>query len=104
MTQDELIARAGGVNMAEGLKDYADISLEAVITGNPGVIIAATSHGSLEEKNYVYVREESRLGDTDARLNGRVYALDGNLTSRPGPRIVDGLEQMARLIHPEIFK
>jgi iron complex transport system substrate-binding protein len=35
---------------------------------------------------------------------GRVYAVDGNsFFSRPGPRIVDSLELLARLIHPELF-
>ena len=36
--------------------------------------------------------------------NGQLYVFDDNLVSRPSPRLVDGLEQLARLIHPEIFK
>ncbi|MFH1646720.1 MAG: helical backbone metal receptor [Chloroflexota bacterium] len=101
--QNELINKAGGVNLAADIKDYADISLETVVAGNPGVIIAAVGHGSGAEGPFVYARDEDRLRDTDARLNDRVYFIDGNLTSRPGPRIVDGLEQLARIIHPEIF-
>lgn len=101
--QNELIAMAGGVNIAQNTEDYAEISLEAVVAANPAVIIAATSHGSMEEQNYLYVREESRLRDTKAHQTDRVHAIDGNLTSRPGPRIVDGLEGLARLIHPELF-
>jgi iron complex transport system substrate-binding protein len=37
------------------------------------------------------------------RLN-HIYPFDDTLLSRPGPRIVDGLEQLARLLHPEVFK
>jgi iron complex transport system substrate-binding protein len=33
-----------------------------------------------------------------------IYAFDDNLVSRPGPRLVDGLETIARLLHPELFK
>jgi iron complex transport system substrate-binding protein len=36
--------------------------------------------------------------------NNRVFAFDDNLISRPGPRLIDGLEQMAQLLHPELFK
>jgi iron complex transport system substrate-binding protein len=41
-----------------------------------------------------------RLKQTPAARNGRVYQLDSDLLLRPGPRIVDGLEQMASKIHP----
>ncbi len=101
--QNELIAKAGGRNIAQDISDYADISLEAVIAANPEVIISATTHGSMEEQTFQYAESEQRLQDTAARRNGRVYAVDGNLTSRPGPRIVDGLEKLAQMIHPEIF-
>jgi iron complex transport system substrate-binding protein len=35
---------------------------------------------------------------------GRVYALSHALLERPGPRLIDGLEQLARLVHPELFR
>ena len=84
-------------------RSYASISLEAVVAANPDIIIAATSHGSMEEQTFLYTQEEGRLRDTGAIRNGHVYAVDGDLTSRPGPRIVDGLEWMAHYIHPEMF-
>lgn len=34
---------------------------------------------------------------------GRIYPINADLISRPGPRIVDGLEALARIIHPELF-
>ena len=39
----------------------------------------------------------------DAVKNGRVVSLNDAYLSRPGPRLIDGLEQMAKLIHPELF-
>ena len=35
---------------------------------------------------------------------GQIYPFDDNLVSRPGPRLVDGLEALAKLLHPELFK
>ncbi len=102
--QHDLIQKAGGTNIARDLTGWPTISLEAVIEANPEVMIAGVGHGNTEDLNFQFIKTESRLRDTDARQNNRVYAIDGNLVSRPGPRIVDGLEELARLIHPEIFK
>lgn len=102
--QDELIQKAGGTNIAQGLTDYANISLEVVVRDNPEVIIAGVGHGSGQDQTFQYAQTEPRLRDTDARRNSRIYAIDSDLTSRPGPRIVEGLEQLAQFIHPELFK
>jgi len=101
--QDGLIAKAGGVNIARDLVGYAGISLEAMIQANPEVIIAGAGHGSGEVLPLEYVKTEPRLRNVDARINNRVYAIDADLASRGGPRIVDALEQFAELIHPELF-
>jgi len=102
--QDELIRKAGGTNIAAGLNDYADISLESVLDTDPEVMIAGVSHGSGQSLNFQFISEEPRLDGTTARKNDRVHAIDGNLTSRPSPRLVDGLEQLAEFIHPELFQ
>lgn len=100
----ELIVKAGGINIAQDLTgDYPTISLEAVILANPQVIIAGSGHGTGEDSTFQFAKTERILEDTDARHNNRVYKIDADLPSRPGPRIVDALEELARLIHPEIF-
>jgi iron complex transport system substrate-binding protein len=101
--QDELIQKAGGINIARELADYANISLEVVVKENPEVIIAGAGHGSGEDQTFQYAKAEPRLRDTDARRNNRIYAIDADLPSRQGPRIVEGLEMFARFIHPELF-
>ena len=68
------------------------------------VMIAGVSHGSGQSLNFDFISTEPRLDGTAARQNDRIYAIDGNLTSRPGPRLVDGLEQFAEFLHPELFK
>jgi len=101
---NELIRMAGGTNTARDLTGYAAISLEAVIEANPQVIIAGVGMGSGKDLSFQYVRTEPRLRNVDARRNNRVYKIDTNLCSRPGPRIVDALEKFAEFIHPELFK
>jgi iron complex transport system substrate-binding protein len=44
------------------------------------------------------------LKNAPAVRNNRVYKINDDLLSRPGPRLVDGLEQLARALHPETFK
>ena len=102
--QDELIQKAGGTNIARETTGYANISLEVVVNENPAVIIAGTSHGSSDDQTYQFARTESRLNSSDAHQYDRVYAIDSDLTSRAGPRLVNALEEFASYIHPEIFK
>jgi iron complex transport system substrate-binding protein len=97
----ELLALAGGdsVTAAAG-EPYPRFSLEAAIARAPEVIILA-SHGSGQGK---MAREKwERFTGLPAIKDGRLYTADGNLLHRYGPRIVDGLEQLARIIHPEAF-
>ncbi len=101
---DELIGLAGGVNLGHDLTGYADISLENVVMADPQVLIAGVGMGSGEDQAFQFIRTEPRLADTQARKNNRVYAINTDLIGRPGPRIVDALEQFAVFIHPELFK
>jgi iron complex transport system substrate-binding protein len=100
---DELIVKAGGINIARDLVDYADISLEAVIQANPEVIIAGVGMGSGEDLPFEFAKTEPTLRNVDARINHRVYSLSIGLF-HPAPGIVDALEKLAEFIHPELFK
>ncbi|MBN1375759.1 MAG: cobalamin-binding protein [Dehalococcoidia bacterium] len=102
--QAELIQQAGGVNIASSLTGQAKISLEAVVTANPEVIIAGVGMGAGGDAPFQFALTEPRLADTDAVRNSRVYAVDTDLAGRSGPRITDALEQFAGFIHPELFK
>jgi len=95
----ELLVLAGAVSVtAEGGDGYPRYGLEAAVAGAPEVIILAShSHGQGP-----MVREKwERFTALPAVKAGRVYTVSGDLLHRYGPRVVDGLEQLARLIHPE---
>ena len=101
---DELIYKTGGINIANDLTDFADISLEAVIAANPEVMVAGVGMGEGEDLPLQFIAKDQRLQDTEARKNNRIYSINMDIIGRPGPRIVDALEQLARIIHPELFK
>lgn len=101
---DELIRTAGGINVAGDLESYAAISLEAVIAANPQVMIAGVGMGTGEDLPVQFITKEERLAETDARINNRIYGINVDLVGRPGPRIVEALEQFARFLHPQLFE
>ena len=101
----QMITKAGGINIAADLGgDYPTISLEAVLMADPQVIIAGSGHGSGQGVPFQFALTEPRLAEVEAKLQNRIYEIDADLTSRAGPRIVQGLEKMAEFIHPELFE
>lgn len=94
----ELIEMAGGINIAEVAGEgYPTLTLEEIVAINPGVIIVN------DDVPLDAILNESRLSDVDAVVNGMVYSINADLTNRPTPRIIEGLELMAEMIHPELF-
>ncbi len=100
---DELIKMAGGVNMVTE-PDYPGINLETVIEASPDIILAGIGMGEGGDAPLIFAREEARLRETSARQHNRVHGVDSEIVDRSGPRLVDALEEFARLIHPELFK
>ena len=101
---DALITEAGGVNLSDaaGITDqYPQVSLEQIVKTNPQIIILGDSaYGVTPDA----VKVRAGWGTIDAVKNGMIFPFDDNLVSRPGPRLVDGLEQLAKLLHPELFQ
>jgi iron complex transport system substrate-binding protein len=94
---NELIEKAGGVNICQNITGYAEISLENILASDPEIIIAS-------ELSYDWAMNATELASTNASQTGRIYTCDDNLVQRQGPRLVEGLEWFAYLIHPEIFE
>jgi iron complex transport system substrate-binding protein len=100
---DQLITLAGGHNVGAVLADqYAQISLEQLVAEDPAVIVLGsfTWGGQTPEM----VAQRAGWQDIQAVREGAVYTFDDNLITRPGPRVVDGLETLARLIQPGLFE
>ena len=97
---NELITLAGGVNISgEETVRYPRYSIERILTAAPDVVIVTSmkGEGSFEQvkKNWL------RWSSLPAVRTGRIYLMETDLVFRPSPRIVDGLEELTILIHPE---
>lgn len=99
---NEIIERAGGRNLAGGATGYPRFSREQVLGLAPEVlIITSMARGKIFEQ----VRDEwLEWEEMPASRNNRVYIQESDLFDRPSPRLVDGLEHLTRLIHPELFE
>jgi iron complex transport system substrate-binding protein len=99
---DAMITVAGGVNAGGTLNTpWAQISAEKVIELNPVIILLGdAAYGTTPES----VAARPGWNAIDAVKNSNIYPFDDNLVSRPGPRLVDGLEALAKTIHPELYK
>ena len=98
-----LINDAGGINIAADLKGYATITLESVVQRNPQIIVVMSSMGD-QHSSLNYIKSNPQFASTDAVKNGQVVGIDADIFGRTTPRIVDGLETLAKILHPELFK
>lgn len=97
-----LIERAGGESVTADVKEaWPRLSDEAALASRPEVVIMLSGESMGASAN---TRVAPALRNSPAVHDGRVYVIDGDLLTRPGPRLVDGLEQIARALHPESFK
>jgi iron complex transport system substrate-binding protein len=99
---DTLIQMAAGENVAADLEgQYVQISLEKLVVEDPEVILLGDAAYGITRES---VAQRAGWESLSAVESGRVYPFDDNLVSRPGPRLVDGLETLAKLLHPELFE
>ncbi len=101
---DDLIHLSGAINIAsDSATKYPVYNLEILIERNPEVIILSLGHGSIAV-SVEGVKSRKRWKIIDAVKNNQVYGINADIVSRSGPRIVDALEEIARFIHPGLFK
>ena len=95
-----LIREAGGVNVAEeAAVPYPKFSMEEVARRDPDIIVVLNKECRDDECFNEWQRHQA----LSAVRNNQVYELDADLIARPSPRIMDALEQLAAILHPEIF-
>jgi iron complex transport system substrate-binding protein len=93
----KMLALAGGANVAGDSKGW-QYSLEKLVEKDPDAIICAKNYASLEA-----LRHAAGYRELTAVRAGKVLEIDNNLLDRQGPRLVEGLETLARFLHPEAF-
>jgi iron complex transport system substrate-binding protein len=96
----DLLKRAGGISVTADVPGaWPKFSAESALAARPEAIILPTG-GSMGNANSNIA---AALKQSPAAIHGRVYKINDDHLSRPGPRSVDGLEELARALHPEVF-
>jgi len=100
---DDLIRLAGGENIAKKEKEvYPRFGMEEILKRSPEVIVISSMNPKGDYQKIL--QEWTRWKTIPAVKNGRIHLIDSDLLDRPSPRIIDGLEELAKVLHPERFK
>lgn len=94
----QLIEMAGARNAADDVEGWI-YSLEKLMEKNPDYLVC-----SKQDKHKEQLRTANGYMDLDAVVNDRVLEIDKNMLERQGPRLADGLKQIAEYIHPDAFR
>jgi iron complex transport system substrate-binding protein len=96
----DLLRRAGCDSVSDGAKsDYPEWSVDDLVREDPQVYLVSSESGVSTSA----VAKRPGFDAIRAVADGRVMLIDSDLVSRPGPRIVDGLRELAEALHPAAF-
>ena len=98
----EMLESIQAINAAEKQVGWVKMTEEEIVQLNPDVII--TTYGYYVEDPKAEVLAREGWAEVPAIKNGNVFDVDSDTVTRPGPRLIEGVETLAELIYPEIFK
>ncbi len=102
---NDLIKKARGVNIAGDVpRKWLHYNREQFIHKDPEVIIILSKSQEEFLRAKERIKNETQLRQIKAVSTGRIYFLDENLSTRPGPRLIDALTELALLLHPQYFE
>lgn len=93
-----VILISGGKNIINlNIKDYSRYNLEVLIYNNPEIYVI-NSHNNIEN-----ITNRLEYNNIQSIFNKNIFIIDENIISRPGPRIILGIEYISNILHPELF-
>ncbi len=104
--QDEMITAAGGINAAAAEEGWVALTMEKFLTMNPDIIVVDSGNGmgvGADDALRDFFLKDPRMQSLSAVQNERVYVVNADIIDRGGPRIVEGVEALAEIAHPDIF-
>ncbi|MCA0352927.1 MAG: cobalamin-binding protein [Chloroflexi bacterium] len=98
----QMVELAGATNIfADVSEEYPEISAEEVVNRQPAVIIGPESHG--DKLTIDLIAQRPGWSQIKAVKDGKIIVLNGDMLSRPGPRLADALEALSQALYPELF-
>lgn len=98
----EMLEAIQATNAAEEEEGWVSLTEEEIVTLNPDVII--TTYGYYVEEPAEEVLSREGWSDVSAVQNEKIYDVDNDTVTRPGPRLIEGVETLAKLVYPEVFE
>ncbi|KAA6450614.1 ABC transporter substrate-binding protein [Bacillus swezeyi] len=96
---NEMLEAIHAKNAASEQEGWAKMTEESIIKLNPDVIVTTNGASSVGE-----IKKRSGWSNVKAIQNNEVYDVDPDLVTRPGPRLIKGVEELAENIYPDVFK
>jgi len=101
---NEIIQIAGGQNVAAEVEGWAQYSFEELLKQNPDLLIAAY-HSTDEGMRKEDIMNDELFSKLPCVKDGKIHVMsDDNIVSRPGPRVVEAIREMAEAMHSDAFK
>jgi cobalamin transport system substrate-binding protein len=98
----DVLEQAGGMSVVESKQDWPQFSLEEAVRLQPEYLVFASSHSETVQNDMEALALKPGWSAMDA-VKKRKIAIVSDAINRPGPRIVEAVEELARQLHPEIF-
>lgn len=98
---DEMLTLINAENVAGELEGWVSMDPEAIVAANPDVIV--TTEGAYVEDAVEQIKSRSGFAEVTAVEEEAVYSLDSDMLTRSGPRLAEGLLEMAKAVYPEVF-
>jgi len=100
----QLIDLAGGTNIFGDLPgDVGQVGAEIIVARDPEIVILTDADLPFNPQTPEMVAARPGWGTITAVQNEAIYPVSGSIFSTPGPRLIDGLEALAALLHPDLF-
>ncbi|WP_216831678.1 ABC transporter substrate-binding protein [Alkalihalobacterium elongatum] len=99
---NELLQLLNATNVTGDQEGWPQFTEEDVVSINPDVII--TTYGYYIENPSEEVKGRSAWKDVNAVANDRIYDVENDTVTRSGPRLAEGMEQLAKFIYPDVFE
>ena len=96
---DEMLEAIHAENAASAQKGWAKMTEEAIVKLNPDAIVTTNGESAVSE-----IKKRSGWSGVKAIRHHEVYDVDPDLVTRPGPRLIKGVEELAEHIYPDVFK
>ncbi|NLM44033.1 MAG: cobalamin-binding protein [Clostridiales bacterium] len=99
---NEIVQIAGGYNIASDMEGWAQYSFEELLKQNPDILVAAY-HSTDEGMNKEDIMKDEFFSKLECVKKGNIHIMsDDNIVSRPGPRIIDAINEMAEALHGDL--